>query len=264
MYINGPCTLSVYGRWCCQVPSMIIFYLQPPYQHDATPLTLAVMAGKCDVIQLLIDHGADLELELTDGRTALFEAVWARNTPSAKRLLENGANVNHRLANGRTALIEAVFKRQRDMAELLLSYGADVNIAADWENDFNRYANQWYGFTALHAAYRALTTWKHYQMLPHAAAYTVKKMSPRYLTEHVTEYLDLIKAVVSRCDNNKFEFVHSKRVYKVHKVSRFRRIPCVLAFLAEEEDCLHRMSDMWHADTWGLRHLDTVIWPHAM
>ena len=28
--------------------------------------------------------------------------------------------------------------------------------------------------------------------------------------------------------------------------------------------CLCGMSDIWHADMWRLRHVDTAIWPHDM
>ena len=56
---------------------------------------MAVTFKRHDVIQLLIDHGADLELAVADGWTALFVAVKVNDTSAAKLLLEHGANVNH-------------------------------------------------------------------------------------------------------------------------------------------------------------------------
>ena len=73
----------------------------------AWSLNRAVEIHNRDVIELLIQYGANLEQMADDynGETALFTAVRMRNTATVRQLLEQGANVNHRQINGRTALM---------------------------------------------------------------------------------------------------------------------------------------------------------------
>jgi len=61
--------------------------------HDATPLHFAVGGGKREVIELLIDQGADLNVS-ADGLTPLHAAVMAGNTEAIKLLIDKGADVN--------------------------------------------------------------------------------------------------------------------------------------------------------------------------
>ena len=89
---------------------------------------MAVTSKRHDVIQLLIEHGADLELEVADGSTALFAAVKVNDTSAAKLLLEHGANVNHRQKYRLTALFTAIENKLKDLVEMLILYGADVNV----------------------------------------------------------------------------------------------------------------------------------------
>ena len=46
------------------------------------------------IVQLLIQHGADLEKQTTGGQTALLIAIFTDQLEKATILIENGANVN--------------------------------------------------------------------------------------------------------------------------------------------------------------------------
>ncbi|MCB1129057.1 MAG: ankyrin repeat domain-containing protein, partial [Verrucomicrobiae bacterium] len=57
-----------------------------------TPLMVAVGMNQADVLEWLLQHGADLKLQDEDGNTALHFAAWKRSPSLAKRLLEAGAS----------------------------------------------------------------------------------------------------------------------------------------------------------------------------
>ena len=74
-----------------------------------TPLDAAVKANRRDVIELLVKQlDADLEIEIKNGKTALFTAVERDNLAVTNQLLDYGACVNHRDRYGRTQLYDAV------------------------------------------------------------------------------------------------------------------------------------------------------------
>ncbi|MCP5527317.1 MAG: ankyrin repeat domain-containing protein [Verrucomicrobiales bacterium] len=57
-----------------------------------TPLMVAVGMNQADVLEWLLKHGADVNLQDEDGNTALHFAAWKRSPSLAKRLLEAGAS----------------------------------------------------------------------------------------------------------------------------------------------------------------------------
>ena len=123
------------------------------------------MRNRLDVMQLLIEQGADLEIEGDDGRfymygTPLSVATYYYNTAAVKLLLEHGADVNHRprLEGGRTVLFVAIVSKQLHLVELLLSHGADANVFADYQDKRERYHNKVCGYSPLHAALRSFSS----------------------------------------------------------------------------------------------------------
>ena len=75
----------------------------------------------------LLDSGANPEIRLSYGKTALMAAAKAGAFDLARRLLEHGTNVNARNDNGGTALMFAAIPGHPDMITLLIDHGADVN-----------------------------------------------------------------------------------------------------------------------------------------
>ena len=85
-------------------------------------MTLAAVVGSASIVQLLLDHGADLEGTAADGRTAIFAAT----SPDPLRvLLEAGANVHAKDKHLQTALHYA---SRTKSAELLVEAGADPAV----------------------------------------------------------------------------------------------------------------------------------------
>ena len=103
-----------------------------------TPLILALWVYKHDqMVRLLLQRGAEVDLEDKFKMTALAYAAKQGQLEDAKILLTNDANVN--VVAGVSPLYFAVVGTHTEMVELLLANGADVNYRMG-------------GFTALHFA----------------------------------------------------------------------------------------------------------------
>ncbi|KAI8686521.1 HET domain-containing protein [Fusarium keratoplasticum] len=77
-----------------------------------------------DMLELLLDEGADVEAKDKDGNTPLMHGAWCLTT--VKLLLARGADVNARSKHGVTPLMKAAFyKENADVVKLFLEHGAD-------------------------------------------------------------------------------------------------------------------------------------------
>ena len=107
--------------------------------RGSTPLIRAAANADLEVINLLLAHGADANLNMADRQTAIM-AVLAGRAPEAQalemiRVLHEAgtdvnviALVNHREeTRGGTALHYAVRKRYKEVIKKLASYGIDMN-----------------------------------------------------------------------------------------------------------------------------------------
>ncbi|KAH0514870.1 Ankyrin repeat and SOCS box protein 14 [Microtus ochrogaster] len=108
----------------------------------------AVLKDSYDMATLLISHGADVNLQCANKRTALHEAAKLGNWDMVKLMLTSGAHPDARSSYGFTPLalaaqgadvhsqasdsssilLEAVRGGNPDSVTLLLEYGADANI----------------------------------------------------------------------------------------------------------------------------------------
>ncbi|XP_069991099.1 ankyrin repeat and SOCS box protein 12 [Penaeus vannamei] len=91
----------------------------------APPLRLAVSGGSVECAKVLIEAGADIELEDVKGQTPLFVATSTRKTELMKVLLESGANPEGSKKNRCSPLLVAVRDGFSEGVKLLLKYGAD-------------------------------------------------------------------------------------------------------------------------------------------
>ncbi|MFW2403208.1 MAG: ankyrin repeat domain-containing protein [Gammaproteobacteria bacterium] len=97
-------------------------------------LTLAVQTGTTiyddsdyrEIIDALLDAGADVNHRTGNGWTALWTAVWQGHTEIASKLLERGAVAGPKSKVGGAVLPRAILGEHDDLARALLDAGADV------------------------------------------------------------------------------------------------------------------------------------------
>lgn len=106
--------------------------------HRKTPLHEAITGSRIDrylrIVKMLLDYGANTEIEDRDNGTPLYIAAGSGQVEAIKLLLEAKANVNARNKRGETPLhvvvndgLESASEEGCEAAELLLKHGADVN-----------------------------------------------------------------------------------------------------------------------------------------
>ncbi|RCS44598.1 hypothetical protein DTL42_16870 [Bremerella cremea] len=69
-----------------------------------TPLMLASRAGALDVVRILLDRGAKLDEKDSVGKTALLHALSSRQTRAARYLIERGADTRVQDKNGNSPI----------------------------------------------------------------------------------------------------------------------------------------------------------------
>lgn len=92
-----------------------------------TPLGLAVGYGYKDVVDVLLSHGADINVIVFQDYTPLDYAIVRGYKDVVVVILAHGADPNAKNNDGLTPLMMAVEKGDKDMAEVLLAHGANIN-----------------------------------------------------------------------------------------------------------------------------------------
>jgi uncharacterized protein len=95
-------------------------------QNGFTPLILACYYGQKEIVEILINEGADLEKNSPEG-TALLAAVYKGDIEIARLFLLHKANINTTNYEGTTPLMFAVMAGNIEMVKLLLNQGSDKN-----------------------------------------------------------------------------------------------------------------------------------------
>ena len=94
--------------------------------HLVTPLWCAAISNEPDVVEVLIDHGADINASSDTGRTPVLGACAKMNIDVVKYLVMYGADIHKQDTNGETCLILAA-KCSLELCQILIDNGADVN-----------------------------------------------------------------------------------------------------------------------------------------
>lgn len=95
-------------------------------KYGRTPLSWASANGYEDVIDKLLDMGADVEADDNDGLTPLFLAADTGQTAVAETLLSKGALVDAGDEDGPTPLFLALRSKHTAIVELLIKWGANL------------------------------------------------------------------------------------------------------------------------------------------
>src|SRR5262249_2781483 len=107
--------------------------MQGKKAHEQTALMLAVEQGRfnyldyADLVQALLDKGADMHVTDKEGSPPLLLACMSGQMQVTRILAERGAGVNVKDINAFTPLIYAIMYDDAQTVQVLLRHGADVN-----------------------------------------------------------------------------------------------------------------------------------------
>jgi len=117
-----------------------IFTMQWFYENGATPFVRAAQSSDVELMQLLLDYGADPFITTANGDTALtasagigwvegvtYERSPEENFKAMRMLLDLGLDPNARNREGRTALMGAALKGRTDVVQMLVDRGAKLD-----------------------------------------------------------------------------------------------------------------------------------------
>ena len=105
-------------------------------EYGFTPLIWAAKNNDTnggEVIQVLIDHGADVSIKDKNGFTAiLYAAMLNRNEDVIRTLIQNGVDINQIGPKNVTPLMGAISMNSNiNITKLLLDSGADVSVISE-------------------------------------------------------------------------------------------------------------------------------------
>jgi ankyrin repeat protein len=92
---------------------------------DQTPLIIAAQAGCKDIVELLLQAGADIEHRNDQGENAFISATQEGHIDVVRILIDRVANINQSNADGETALALAIkYRHKKELIDLLLEHDA--------------------------------------------------------------------------------------------------------------------------------------------
>ncbi|XP_033643957.1 ankyrin repeat domain-containing protein 17-like isoform X1 [Asterias rubens] len=116
---------------------MVQFLLEAGADHEHktdemhTALMEASMDGHVEVARLLLDHGAQVNMPADSFESPLTLAACGGHTKLADLLIERGANIEEVNDEGYTPLMEAAREGHEEMVALLLAKGANINAQTE-------------------------------------------------------------------------------------------------------------------------------------
>jgi ankyrin repeat protein len=84
-----------------------------------TPLYQAIWGGDEEIVEALINGGADVNFQDNKGNTPLHQAIWGGNEEIVEALINGGADVNIVNNNGDSPLNSAIKTGNREIINLL-------------------------------------------------------------------------------------------------------------------------------------------------
>jgi len=137
-----------------------IFTMQWFYEDGCTPFVRAAQSSDVELMQLLLDWGADPFIPTAHGDTALtasggigwvegvtYERSPKENLEAVKMLVYLGLPVNAANKDGRTALMGAALKGRSDVVQFLVDHGAKLDQRDGGSRDTNTASSKLAGHT---------------------------------------------------------------------------------------------------------------------
>jgi ankyrin repeat protein len=115
-------------------------YINEKDDQGKTALQYVIARHQLDVVQWLLDHGADKEVKDEDGLTPLHRAAQDGHTATVALLLAHGAAIDAKDKEGLTPLHRSAINDHTATAKLLIAHDAAVAARDQW------------GYTPLHQA----------------------------------------------------------------------------------------------------------------
>lgn len=100
-----------------------------------TALHAAAANGNLEIVDFLIERGADVNLQDIHGRVPMFVALAEHQPEVAARLAEADTNPNVRTVDGSTLLMAAVRAEEVQLVQWALDHGIDVNAIRPEKNN---------------------------------------------------------------------------------------------------------------------------------
>ncbi|SPM46435.1 ankyrin repeat-containing protein 09 [Orientia tsutsugamushi] len=104
--------------------------LQDNLSHN-TPLHTAAAEGHKDVVEVLLAHGSNINLQTESGDIPLHGAAAEGHKDVVEVLLAHGSNVNSQNYLKDTPLYDAAARGHKDVVEALLAHGSNVNLQTE-------------------------------------------------------------------------------------------------------------------------------------
>lgn len=102
--------------------------IDSPNDKRVTPLIIACKNGHRDVVELLLNQGADIEWTDVRGNTPLIKACIRGHASIVRLLLEKGADVERTIDRQHiTALMHACSRGHVEIVQILVEHGANVD-----------------------------------------------------------------------------------------------------------------------------------------
>ncbi len=116
------------------------------WENDGSwrPLYDKLLDNRREIISLLIEAGADVNWQDSNGYTPLFIACQMNNDlKKVALLIKAGSDVNAQSQDGSTALMEAIKDGKIETARLLMAAGADIHLCDQAGRNALMHAAEW-------------------------------------------------------------------------------------------------------------------------
>jgi ankyrin repeat protein len=98
-----------------------------PLERGMTPLAMAAVCNRTDVVAILLERGVDPNRRMIDGSSALFLSAQENSVETAKMIIDAGADLNATDSLGWTVMLIAAQNDNAELIKILHEKGNSVN-----------------------------------------------------------------------------------------------------------------------------------------